>query len=109
MKPLAEALREIYKVPGHDRGAKATSIFTQAARGSLQDETIGIYYFAEVSRQADAILGVFMEPRFAEQANLNPILDVVRFFYAAYLSRSSLEAIAKLCKQHCEQTDLQDL
>ena len=103
---MAEALRSIIEVSGHDRGAKATSIFMQATRGS-QDDSIGTYYFAEVSRQADAILKVFMEGGFAQQPNLRPIVDVVRYFYATYLSRSALEAIAKLLKQHCEQTDLQ--
>ena len=63
-----------------------------------EDETLGMWYFSEIQRQADGILKVFMEPHFAKQKNLSPIVDVVRYFYATYLSRSPLEAISKLLR-----------
>lgn len=109
LKPLAEELRMISQVTGHDRGSKATSIFakaTQVIANQTDTETTHVFYYAEISRQAEAILRVFMDARFAEKPTLRPIVEVVRFFHTTYLSRSALEAIKKLASQHREQSDV---
>ena len=63
-------------------------------------ETNGIYWFSEIARQADSILNVFKN--FKVDGNpvkeFNALEEVVEYFNSAYLSRSPLEAIAKLLK-----------
>ena len=56
---------------------------------------MAVYYFGEIARQAQAILTMFRED-YSSHQNLGALTDVVEFFNAAYLSRSSLEVIAKL-------------
>ena len=87
----------------HELASQVDAIFKQVLELGSDNENMEIYYFAEVSRQAEAVLKTLVEAQ--KSANLQSVIGVVEFFYAAYLSRSSLEAIAKLLKQHASGTD----
>ena len=102
MKPLAKALREIYNRPVHDGGQVCESIFNLVLNNSRNEYEANDrqFYFAEVSRQADAVIQVFLQASDSQAKSLTPITEVVEYFHASYLSLSALEAVAKLITAH---------
>jgi len=101
------ALKKIYHQPAHDGANVRPSVFSALHTAEI-DEDFKYAYFADISRQAEALIRLFRQQG-AWSQNLEFIADVVEFFYTAYLSRSTVQAISKLVYQNTQQQELSRL